>query len=79
MSFSIANEEHGEIALLKSKPVSRKYEHGCSHINLNSMMTRIGVRIGDCDIEPNPCARNIGVFFDSSMNMNDQSTNNKVM
>ena len=32
-----------------------------------------GVRIGDCDImdiEPNPCARNIRVYFDSSMNMN---------
>ena len=24
-----------------------------------------GVRIGDCDIEPNPCARNIEVYFDS--------------
>ena len=33
-----------------------------------------GVRIGDCDIEPNPCARNIGVSFDSSMNMNQQIT-----
>ena len=33
-----------------------------------------GVRIGDCNIEPNPCARNIRVYFDSSMNMNQQIT-----
>ena len=31
-----------------------------------------GARIGD--IEPNPCARNIGVYFDSCMNMNQQIT-----
>ena len=26
----------------------------------------------DCDIKPNPCARNIGVYFESSKNMNQQ-------
>ena len=87
VSFSIANEEDREMPWIKSRPVSRKYEHGCSHIDLSSMMTKLnllfllhpkvnidGVRIGDCDIEPNPCARNIGVYFDSSMNINQQIT-----
>ena len=37
-------------------------------------VNNVGVRIGDCDIEPNPCARNIEVYFDSSMNMNQQKT-----
>ena len=28
---------------LRSKPVSLKYEHGCSHIDLNSMMTKLNL------------------------------------
>ena len=88
MSFSITNEQDCEIALAKIKACIAEIRAWmlAHRLKLNddktefvvfapSRITKVnieGVRIGDCDIEPNSCARNIGVYFDSSMNMNQQ-------
>ena len=90
VSFSITNEQDREIALAKIKACIAEIRAWmlAHRLKLNddktesvvfapSRITKVnidGVRIGDCDIEPNPCARNIGVYFDSSMNMNQQIT-----
>ena len=79
VSFSITNEQDREIALAKIKACIAKIraqmlEH---RLELNYDKTELvvfappcitklnidGVRIGDCDIEPNPCARNIGFIL----------------
>ena len=85
VSFSITNEQDREIALAKIKACIAEIR---ARLKLNDDKTEFvvfappritkvnidGVRIGDCDIEQNPCAWNNGVYFDSSMNMNQQIT-----